>query len=296
MARINLTGFTGAHVKGSNQKNVISFSNLLKELLNDQGYEADYGLKDPDLNIVCVLDLSSINSSNAVNCLELLRKENCIIAFDDWNIAGFYHTLDKILETKSFSKTHHTVDYKGVLEHLDVIEMLTKGEFKSIFPAYTTGDHDLLGIRGEKYCIDPSIYIEKQWPLLTWSDEKIIPVHASLAPKWSYLSKKKYSFINLKGEKEDTVFEYYCRHRIVMSPEHYFSYKAGWFRNRYALANLAKAIVIEENNSCFGETYAVERKSITSKNVDSIFEKQDAAYKETIMSKDEIKDVLDKVL
>lgn len=285
--RINLTGFTGAHKKGSNQKGVIGLSNLLKDILIDNGHVADYGLENPDLNIVCVLDLSSINASNAVACLELLRNEKCIIAFDDWNIKAFYKTIDKVLETKQFSKTHHTVDYRGVLDNLDILEKLSKGEYKSIYPAYKTGNHDLLEIRGEKICLDPSIYIEKDESRYPTGTHKLLAVHASLAPKWSDLNKRKYSILNLKGEKEETVYDYYKRHRIVVTPAHYHD-GSGWFRNRYALANKAKAVIIEDQSGVFGDSYRVERKSITEKNIDEIFLEQDKAYNNTIMDKSEI--------
>lgn len=290
--RINLTGFTGAHVRGNNKKNVIGFSNLLKKLLTDQGHEADYGLENPDIHIVCVLDLSSINSSNAVECLKLLRKDGdkCFIAFDDWNIRGFYKTLDGILETKKFSKTHHTVDYVGVLEHLDIIKKLADGDYKVLYPAYKTGDHELLGIRGEKFCVDPSIYIEKEWPSDIQPGE-LIPVHASLAGKWSLLSKKKYSLINLRGESEDTVFKYYIMHGIVMTPPHYHD-GSGWFRNRYSLAYLANAVVIEDDSGVFGDSYRVERKAVNERTVDKILDEQRSAYEDTIMSKKEIAEVL----
>lgn len=295
MARINLTGFTGSHKKGSNQKNVIGFSNLLKTLLEDQGHTADYGLENEDLNIVCVLDLSSINASNYIEALDTLRDKKSIIAFDDWNLKGFYKTLNNIVDNKKFSKTHHTVKYDELMARIDTLKDLRDNKYITIYPAYKTGDHDLLGITGEKYCIDPSIYIEKSIPE-TWTRDELMAVHASLAPKWSYLSKKKYSMINLRGVSEDKVFEYYYKYRIVMSPEHYFGFNAGWFRNRYALANIAGALIVEEPNSCFGESYNIERKQITEKTYVDLFEAQSAAYKETIMSKEEIKEALNTVL
>ena len=299
MARINLTGFTGSHKKGSNQKNVIGFSNLLKELLEDNGHVADYGLEDADLNIVCVLDLSSINASNYIEALDTLRDKKSVIAFDDWNIKGYYKTLNNIVDNKKFSKTHHTVKYDELMARMETLRDLRDDKFITIYPAYKTGDHELLGITGEKYCIDPSIYIKKDIPE-DWKRDEFMAVHASLAPKWSYLSKKKYSMINLRGVKEDKVFEYYYKHRIVMSPEHYFGFNAGWFRNRYALANIAGALIVEEPNSCFGESYNIERKEINEKTYDKLFEAQDKAYKESIMSKEEVgkalQGVLDKVL
>lgn len=291
--RVNLTGFTNAHKTGTNRKGVIGLSSLLKDILVDQGYEADYELEDADLNIVCVLDLSSINASNATTSLKLLKEqpEKSVIAFDDWNIKGFYKTIDGVLAKKAFSKTHHTVDYREVLAHLDVLQDLADGKFKAIYPAYKTGDHELLGIRGEKFCLDPSIYIEKDESRYPKGVHKLLAVHASLAPKWSDLNKKKYSIVNLKGEKEETVYDYYKRHRIVITPPHYHD-GSGWFRNRYALANKANAVIVEDNSGVFGDSYRVERKTITEKNIDSIFDDQDEAYYETIMTKDEITAVL----
>lgn len=292
--RINITGFTNGQATGKNRKGVIGFANLSKTILEDQGYEADYGLENPDINIVNVLDLSSINSSNAVNCLELLRQDNCVISFDDWNIKGFYKGIDKILETKKFSKTHHTVDYEGVLSHLDVLEKLAAGGYKAIYPAYKTGDHELLGIRGEKFCLDPSVYIELDESTYPSGLHNLIAVHASLAPKWSDLSKKKYSILNLKGEKEETVYDYYKRHRIVVTPPHYHD-GSGWFRNRYTLANKSRAVIVEDESGVFGDSYRVERKNITDKNIDEVFELQSQAYNDTIMSKEHISKVLERI-
>lgn len=294
MARINLTGFTGSHKKGSNQKNVIGFSNLLKTLLEDQGHIADYGLEDADLNIVCVLDLSSINASNYIEALDTLRDKKSIIAFDDWNIKGFYKTLNNIVDNKKFSKTHHTVKYDELMARIDTLRDLRDNKYITIYPAYKTGDHDLLGITGEKYCIDPSIYIEKSIPEI-WRRDELMAVHASLAPKWSYLSKKKYSMINLRGVNEDKVFEYYYKHRIVMSPEHYHD-GSGWFRNRYALANLSGSVIIEDYKSAFGESYAIERKTVNDKTIEDLFEQQNIAYNDIIMSKEEIGQTLNTVL
>ena len=289
--RINLTGFTSAQKKGSNTKNIISFSNLIKDILVDNGHEVDYGLENSDLNIVFVLTLGSLNTANAINCLELLRNENCIIAFDDWNIKEFYKSIDGILNGTKTYKTHPHHQGK-VLEYIDVITKLSQGDYKAIYPAYKTGNHELLEIRGDKYCVDPSIYISKELPTPEQSLDELIPVHASLATKWSTLEKKKYTILNVRNETEDDVFNYYWKHRIVIAPEHYFGFRAGWFRNRYTLAYLANSLIIEEEDSCFGEFYEVERKAVNKTTFDYLLAQQRKAYENTIMTKEEIKETL----
>lgn len=294
--RINLTGFTSAQRNGYNTKNVIGFSNLLKTILEDNGHIADYGLENPDLNIVCVLTLGSLNIANVINCLELLRNENCIIAFDDWNIKEFYKSIDGVLDGSKLYKTHPHIQGR-VGEYLDVIENLAQGKYKVLYPAYKTGNHDLLEIRGDKYCLDPSVYIEKDMENVTefGHTNSLLPVHASLATKWSDLNKKKYTILNVRNETEDKVFEYYCRHRIVMTPPHYHD-GSGWFRNRYTLANKASAVIIEDNSEVFGDSYKIERKEINERNINQLFEIQNKAYQNTIMSKEEISKVLKEVL
>lgn len=289
--KVNVTGFTNQQRTGLSKKEVIGLNTLLPEILKDNGFTPVRDEKG-DVNIVSVLDLSSINASNAVNCLELLRNEKCIIAFDDWNIKGFYKGIDKILETKQFSKTHHSVDYKGVLEHLDVIEKLANGEYPAIYPAYKTGNHELLEIRGEKFCLDPSVYIEL--PELPTSGD-LIAVHASLATKWSDLNKKKYTILNIRNETEPSVYLYYCKYRIVMTPPHYHD-MSGWWRNRYTLANKAKAVIIEDDFSVFGDSYGVQRRDVNFKTINGLFELQDEAYNDVIMTKDEISKILKEIL
>lgn len=282
--RVNLIGFTSGQSSGENRKNVIGIANTMKKILLDNGHKADYGLENPDINIVSVIDLTSLNAKNVVNCFDILANEKCIIMFDDWNIKQFYKTVDRIVRTGEFSKTHHTVDYKVVLKNIDVIKKLANGEFNVIYPAYRTGNHDLLEIRGKKFCVDPSIYTEKE---KTSEPSYLMPVHASLASKWNILEKKKYSILNLRGEKEDTVFDYYCKHRIVITPPHYHD-ESGWYRNRFSLANLAGAVIVEDYQSVFGDSYKIERKDVTERNIDQLFALQDAAYNRVIMSKEEI--------
>ena len=101
--------------------------------------------------------------------------------------------------------------------------------------------------------------------------------------------------INLRGVSEDKVFEYYYKYRIVMSPEHYHD-GSGWFRNRYALANLSGSVIIEDYKSAFGESYAIERKTVNDKTIEDLFEQQNIAYNDIIMSKEEIKEALNTVL
>lgn len=292
--RINITGFNGAQYgnEGSNRKGVLNFSELAKEILEDCGHEADFNLDNADLNLVFVIDPSSINAGHVNDVLPILRDKPSIIVFDDWNIKGFYKTVDKIVKDKKFSKTHHTVDYKIVLEYLDVWEKIANGEFMVLYPAHKVGDHSLLEIRGESFYLDPSIYMadkrkfnEEHLKYREYTD--LIPVHASLANKWQELAKKKYSFLNLKGVKEDIVFEYYSKYRMVMSPVHYHD-GSGWFRGRYIMANTANAIIVDDIDSIFGESFAVDPRKVNKSNIDKIFEKQKKGLYDGIMTKEEV--------
>lgn len=290
--KINITGFSSAQSKGSNTKGVINFSELIKDILVDQGHEADYNLENADLNIVFVLDLSSPNVVNYERALKLLQQNNSIIAFDDWSIRNFYKTNENYITGKKVFKTHFHVKQEILNQYRDVIQNIQDGKYKVLFPAYKTGDHSLLELRGELYNIDPSIYIKKQY---IESENELIPVHASLATKWKDLEKKKYSILNVRNEKEDKVFEYYCKHRIVLSPPHYHD-GGGWFRNRYTLANLAKAVVIEDENSIFGDAYKIAHSEVKATTIDMIFEIQKRAYNNVIMTKQEIKEKIDVLL
>jgi hypothetical protein len=296
MLSINITGFTSAHNSGSNTKNIIGFSNLIKEILTDNGYYADYNLKNADINIVFVFGLGSLNTRFAAESMELLRQDNCIIAFDDWAIKDFYTSMRNLVEKPNSYKTHPWHGKKDIHQYEDVAQKILNGEYKVLFPAYKTGNHELLNIVGKKYCLDPSIYIQP--PIIEDSqyDEELLAVHASLATKWKDLEKKKYTVLNVRGEDENAVFRYYNKHRIVISPEHYFSYKAGWFRNRYSLANMAQAVIIEEDNSCFGLSYNIQRKDVNFRNIDALYSIQNKAYNNVIMSKEEINKVLKEVL
>lgn len=290
--RINIAGFSSAQNKGTNKKGVINFSGLLVDMLNESGYTAGYDLPDADLNIVFVLDLSSPNVRYYEKALKLLEDKNSILAFDDWSIRNFYKTNQNYLDGTKIFKTHFFVEQDVLNKYRHIIQRIQDGEYKAIYPAYEVGDHSLLEIRGESYSIDPSVFIEKQY---VESTSELIPVHASLATKWKDLEKKKYTILNVRDENEDKVFEYYCKHRIVLSPPHYHD-GSGWFRNRYALANLAKAVIIEDENSIFGQSYNLQRKDITNLRVDVFFRLQDAAYQSIIMSKQQIKERLEEIL
>lgn len=291
--RINLTGFTSAHRSGTNRRNVIGFSNLQKTILEDNGYIADYGLENPDINIVSVLTLGSLNTRFAAESMELLRHDNCIIAFDDWNIKEFYKSMENLINKPKSYTTHPWHKDKNIHQYEDVAKNILEGKYKVLFPAYKTGKHELLGIIGEKYCLDPSIYIKKDIPEFTPGE--LIPVHASLAAK-TWVKKIQWPIIDLNKVTEDEVFKNYLEHRIVLSPPHYHD-SSGWFRNRYSLANLAKAVVVEDRKSVFGTFYReLLIEDVNDDNIDFLFKNQDKAYKETIMTKEEIKKVLKEVL
>lgn len=291
--KINLTGFTSAHRSGANRRNVIGFSNLQKTILEDNGYTADYGLENPDINIVSVLTLGSLNTRFAAESMELLRQDNCIIAFDDWNIKEFYKSMENLINKPKSYTTHPWHKDKNIHQYEDVAINILEGKYKVLFPAYKTGNHELLGIQGEKYCLDPSIYIKKDIPDFTPGE--LISVHASLAAK-TWVKKIQWPIIDLNKVSEDEVFKNYLEHRIVLSPPHYHD-SSGWFRNRYSLANLAKAVVVEDRRSVFGTFYQnLLIEDVNEDNIDFLFKNQDKAYKETIMTKEEINKVLKEVL
>lgn len=293
MLSVNLNGFTSAHCSGGNRRNIIGFSNLQKTILEDNGYKADYNLKNADINIVSVLTLGSLNTRYAAESLELLRQDNCIIALDDWNIKEFYTSMRNLIEKENSYKTHPWHKDKNIHQYEDVAKNILDGKYKVLFPAYKTGKHDLLGITGEKYCLDPSIYIKKDIPVFTPGE--LIPVHASLAPK-TWVKKIQWPIIDLNKVDEDEVFKNYLEHRVVLSPPHYHD-SSGWFRNRYSLANLAKAVVVEDRRSVFGDSYKnLLIEDVNEDNIDELFEAQDKAFKETIMTKEEINKVLKEIL
>lgn len=306
--RINITGFNGAQYgkATSNRKGVLNFSELIREILTECGHEAGFQLENADLNMVFVIDPSSINAGYVHDVLPILRDKPSIIVFDDWNIKGFYKTVDNIVNHKKFSKTHHTVDYNIVMEYMDVWQKIANGEFMVLYPAHKVGDHSLLEIRGKSYYLDPSIYMADK---RTFNPEHLkhreytdlIPVHASLANKWQELSKKNYSFINLKNVKEDEVFEYYSKYRMVVSPKHYHSSDidkegSGWFRGRYIMAISANAIIVDDQNSIFGNSLSVMPNQINKNNIDGVLELQKKQIYAGIMTKEEVRESMKSVL
>lgn len=302
MARINITGFTGAQRgnERANRKGILNFSELIIEILGECGHTADFQLENPDFNIVFVIDPSSINAGNANEALPLLNSAPCMIAFDDWNIRGLYKTLDKVIETGKFSKTHHTVDYKIVLENMDVLKKLANGEFQVIYPAHKAGDHSLLGIRGDATYIDPTIYMADKRVfnpehLKNRDTTELMPVHASLANMWQELSKIKYSFLNIKNAKEDEVFEYYSKYRMVLSPKHYNS-ETGWWRGRYIMANQAKALIVDDVDSIFGKPFEVKPNQITKENIEGVLKLQERNLYEHMMTKEEVKAAMNEAI
>lgn len=288
---INITGFTAPHnnTARSNSKNIIGLSNLLKTILEDNGYIVDFNLKGADLNIVFVFDLSSPNVAYYEQALDLLQKENCIIAFDDWSIKNFYKTIDKILTGDKVFKTHFHIKQNVIDKYIDVIRKIADGKYRVLYPAYKAGNHELLEIRGDKFFIDPSIYIKKDIPPYTKGE--LMPVHASLADK-SWVKKIGWPVIDLKNVTEDEVFKNYCEHRMILSPPHYHD-TSGWFRNRYTLAQLSNAVVVEDSRNIFGDSYRkLKIEDVNEGNIDTLFAKQKKDYENNIMSKEEISKIL----
>lgn len=293
MLSINVTGFTAAHQKGSNTKNIVGFSNLIKEILEENGYKVDYNLENADINIVFIFTLGSLNTRFAAESMELLRKDNCIIAFDDWNIKDTYTSMRNLANKENSYKTHPWHGSKNIHQYEDIAQNILDGKYKVLFPAYKSGNHELLGITGEKFCLDPSIYIKKDIP--EFESKELIPVHASLAAK-TWVKKIQWPIIDLNKVTEDEVFKNYLEHRMVLSPPHYHD-QSGWFRNRYTLANLAKAVIVEDKNSVFGDSYRkLKIEDVNENNIDKLFKEQNEAYNKEIMTKEEISKVLKEVL
>lgn len=288
--RINITGFTANHknTKLSNRKGIINFSNLIKPILEENGHIVDFNLPKADINIIFIYTLKSLNSKYAVESLELLKKDNCIIAFDDWNIKAIYNDNNSLINGYKF-KSHPHYTHDKIEPYLEVLEKINNGYYKCLVPAYKNGNHNLLNIIGEKIIIDPSIYIEKD--IYRFNQYEIKPVFAGLANKNSFLNKLDYDFIKIENKTEEYVFQQYCKNRIVMSPPHYHD-GSGWWRNRYTLANKAKAIIVEDKNSIFGESYKISfiENYLNISDINYIFDLQNEDYNKTIMSKQEISD------
>lgn len=283
--KINITGFTVAHNGAGNTKNIVQVPKLLQNIISDAGHEVGYNLENADLNIVFLYVLNSINSSRAVQSLELMKKNNVVLALDDWHIKDMYKSYESTVKSNKFSKTHPTIEWQGILNNLDSLQKIVDGKFDVLVPAYPGGDISLLEVRGNVQVYDPSIYVEKEIPE-TWGGHDLIPVHASLANDWKWLNKRRYSYIQVQHEKEDRVFELYCKNRMVLSPPYYHS-GSGWWRNRYTLANLAKALIVDDENTVFGDSYTLDPRKVNRKNIDTLFELQNKAFRNTIWSKEE---------
>ncbi len=294
--RISINGFTPAHQGRGNRKNIVQIPLTLIESLRNAGHEADYKLENADLYIIYIFTLSSLNSGHTVECLEIIKNNpgKVILSIDDWRIKHIYEGMEKTIKSKKFSKTHPSIDYKGVLDNLDTLQKIVDGDFNTIIPAHNNGNHSLLEARGDITIFDPSIYVQRDRMEF---DNKydLFPVHASLAANHRYLDKRNYSYIQVQNEKEDKVWELYNKHRIVMSPPYYHS-GSGWWRNRYSLANAAHAVIIEDENSVFGPAYEIIRKDVNENTIDFLWQQQDKAYKNIIMSNDENVAVLNKLI
>jgi hypothetical protein len=283
--KINFTGFTPAHNAKGNRKGIVQVPLLLQNIMADAGHEVGYNLENADLHVIHLYVLNSLNSSHAVECLELMKNDNVILALDDWHIKDMYYSYQKTVENKKFSKTHPSIDWRGILDNLDSLQKIVDGKFDVLVPAYPGGDISLLGINGNVQVYDPSIYVEKQIPEILGKHD-LMPVHASLANDWKWLNKRKYSYIQVQSEHEDKVFEYYCKHRMVLSPPYYHS-GSGWWRNRYTLANIAGALIVEDDNTLFGDTYTIDPRKVNEKNFDKYFDMQNKAFHNRIWSKEE---------
>ena len=295
--RVSISGFTPAHNGRGNRKNIIQVPRLLMDGIEDAGYTVDYGLEDADMHICYIFTLSSINSGECNDTFDTIRANpgKVILSMDDWRISSIYKDMEKVIKTKRFSKTHHTVDYKRVLENIDIMQDILDGKFKTLIPANKHGNHDLLEIKGDFTVYDPSVYVGKYRKKMEFDREHdLFPIHASLTDHMGYLRKKKYPFIQVQGVSEDYVWELYNKHRIVMSPPFYHN-GSGWWRNRFSYANIAKAVIIEDEGGVFGEEYDIQRKDVTKESIDQLFEAQDKKYKSMIMSREEVVEALHEI-
>lgn len=295
--KVNVTGFTPAHqnTKMSNRKRIIQVPLLLMEAIKDAGHEVDYNVEDADINIIYLFTLGSINSGGLKECFDLIRKDpsKVVLSIDDWRVKHIYEGMEKVIATKKFSKTHPSVRYEDVINNLDIMQDIIDGKFPTLIPANKHGDHSLLGVRGDFKVYDPSIYVERERMEFDHPYD-LFPIHASLAADHKYLDKRKYSYIQVQNEKEDKVWELYNKHRIVMSPPYYHN-GSGWWRNRYTLANLAHAVIIEDIGGVFGPEYEVERKKVTDETIDEIYEKQNEVFHEMIMSREDNAEVINEL-
>lgn len=291
--KIFITGYNRSQEKNSNTKGVINFSNLLRPILLENGHQLVTNPDQSELCVVFVSTLKSLNTANALKAIDILKNYNSIIALDDWNIKVIYVGNLSIINGYR-SKTHPHYSEKQIDDTIEVLQKINNGFFKVLYPAYKTGNHELLNIIGNKTFVDPSIYINIDYvtPLFGYN---IQPCVATLANKDSFLKKLKYEYVLLDNIKEKQVFEKYCEHRIVINPPHYHD-GSGWFRNRYSLANFAKAVIVEDKNSVFGKAYNISGLDVNIQNVDNYYELQNESYKNTIMDKNEISNNLKQII
>jgi len=300
MTTVNITGFTGNNNAwaGANRKGVVALSRMLEEMLTDAGFDPYYATEGCDRNIVYLLDLSSRNAAHALYALDVLDRDPlAIIALDDWQIKGCFGTMRSMLE-KGFPRNHHTYTADQLKRYAHVMEQIVNGERTCLYPAFDTPytDHTLLGIPGDySVALDPSSYVPSPPEEYRRPPAQLLAVHASLAKKWSYLEKKRYSILNLREEPEAVVWTYYTKHRIVLVPPHYHQ-GSGWWRDRYNLAHTANAIIVEDEGGPFGPEFEVERKMVKPETVDKIFAKQAEVYRALTWPRDKVVQTLKELL
>ena len=296
MTTVNICGFTGQDNgwPGSNRKGVLMFSHLLFPMLRDAGFDPYFATEGCDRNIVFTLDLSSRSAAHADYAFDVLERDpRAIVALPDWNVRGVFKTMRSLAVEERWPKNHHTYTADQLKAHQGVMADIVEGRRTTLFPGYKTGDASLLEIPGHVVRVDPSIYVPAPDHPLPPRQE-LIAVHASLAKKWSDLNKRRYTILNVREEPEQAVLDYYAKFGICLVPAHY-SQGSGWWRDRYTLANQARAVVVEDIGGPFGETFEVERKKVTEKTFDKIFEVQDAWYRHIIESKADIIATLQRV-
>ena len=273
------------------------FSHLLFPMLRDAGFDPYFATEGCDRNIVFTLDLSSRSAAHADYAFDVLaRDRRAIVALPDWNVRGVFKTMRSLAVEERWPKNHHTYTADQLKAHQGVMADIVEGRRTTLFPAFTTAftDHSLLEIPGHACALDPSAYVpapDIQRPQVG----QLLAVHASLAKKWSYLEKKRYSVVNLREEPEAVVWAYYAKHRIVLVPTHYHN-GSGWWRDRYNLAQTAGAVIVEDEGGPFGPTYEIERKKVQPDTIDKLFEAQREVYEASIETKTSIITTLKELL
>lgn len=292
--RINVIGFQKQHFDVENQirwakggKGQLNGNGALQIFLEKACHKVGYGLKNADLNIICLSNLHSIiigrkyvemfdkwvNENN-------ITKENTTFLIEDWNIKAIQNSNKKMLEDKGWKTNPALKGYQLSDKTLEILSWYFDGHPTWVcVHQKTTKDYSNLGLIGRPLFFDPT-------PLLEYSSNSEIkelkPVYTSLVVDKSYLKKNDLNeensvIINKATEQEclDAIHSY----RICMMPVHYHlkdqKGKAYWYRNRYTQCYQLNAILVSQ---CGILEYNLDWKTINKNNFDTILKRQKLAY------------------